>query len=204
LTNNGIISANGASATGEGGGGAGGSVYVTTATLAGSGVFTANGGSNTNQNGQGGGGGRVAIYYAGPSNFTGFSTSVAAGGTPSGSVGTVVFFDTSSVNDNLDVYQDFTVPANSTVTYNSITVRNGAVMTIGGGSTVNVTAGVLVTANSSIILQSINNSAQVNGTWQGTGVTLNAASVQVDPGSSINADGQGYTGSWLARVPAYQ
>jgi len=108
-------------------------------------------------------------------------------------VGTVVFFDTSSVNDNLDVYQDFTVPANSTVTYNSITIRNGAVMTIGGGSTVNVTAGILVTANSSIILQSINNSAQVNGTWQGTGVTLNAATVQVDPGSSINADGQGYT-----------
>jgi hypothetical protein len=32
----------------------------------------------------------------------------------------------------------------------------------------------------------------VNGTWQGTGVTLNAGSVQVDPGSSINADGQGY------------
>jgi RHS repeat-associated protein len=193
LTNNGIISANGASLTGEGGGGAGGSVYVTTATLAGSGVFTANGGSNTNQNGQGGGGGRVAIYYAGPSNFTSFATSVTAGGTPSGSVGTVVFFDTSSVNDNLDVYQDFTVPANSTVTYNSITIRNGAVMTIGGGSTVNVTAGILVTANSSIILQSINNSAQVNGTWQGTGVTLNAATVQVDPGSSINADGQGYT-----------
>jgi RHS repeat-associated protein len=192
LTNNGIISANGASATGSGGGGAGGSVYVTTATLTGSGVFTSNGGANLNQYGLGGGGGRVAVYYAGPTSFTGFSTSVAAGGTPSGSVGTVVFFDTSSVNTNLDIYQDFTVPANSNVTYNSITVRNGAVMTVGGGSTVNVTAGVLVTANSSIILQSINNSAQVSGTWQGTGVTLNAASVQVDAGSSINADGQGY------------
>ena len=71
-------------------------------------------------------------------------------------------------------------------------------MTVGGGSTVNVTAGVLVTANSSIILQSINTAAQVNGTWQGTGVTLNAASVQVDPGSSINADGQGYR-RWLDR-----
>jgi RHS repeat-associated protein len=192
LTNNGIISANGAPVTGSGGGGAGGSVYVTTGTLAGAGIFTANGGTNTNQYGAGGGGGRVAVYYAGPTSFTGLTTSVTAGGTPSGSVGTVVFFDTSSVNDNLDVYQDFTVPANSTVTYNSITIRNGAVMTIGGGSTVNVTAGILVTANSNLILQSINNSAQVNGTWQGTGVTLNAGSVEVDPGSSINADGQGY------------
>jgi RHS repeat-associated protein len=192
LTNNGIISANGASLTGEGGGGAGGSVYVTTATLAGSGVFTANGGSNTNQNGDGGGGGRIAVYYAGPTGFTGLTTSVAAGGSPSGAVGTVVFFDTSSLNSNLDAYQDFTVPANSTVTYNSITLRNGAVMTIGGGATVNVTSGILVTGNSTMVLQSINNAAQVNGTWQGAGVTLNAGSVQVDQGSSINADSQGY------------
>ena len=29
-------------------------------------------------------------------------------------------------------------------------------------------------------------------TWQGSGVTLNAASVVVNAGGSINADGQGY------------
>src|SRR5271163_2794144 len=46
-----------------------------------------------------------------------------------------------------------------------------------------------------MVLQSINNAAQVNGTWQGAGVTLNAGSVEVDSGSSINADGQGYVAS---------
>ena len=82
----------------------------------------------------------------------------------------------------------------ATGTYNltSLTVENGAVLTIGGGSTVTVSGAVLVTANSSVVLQSINNAAQVNGSWQGAGVTLNAATVQVDAGSSINADGQGY------------
>jgi hypothetical protein len=49
-----------------------------------------------------------------------------------------------------------------------------------------------VTGNSTILLQATNTTAQVNGMWQGAGVTLNAGSLQVDAGSSINADGQGY------------
>ena len=110
----------------------------------------------------------------------------------SGSVGTVAFFDTSATNNNLNVYQNFPIAANANVTYNAITVRNAGILTIGGGATVNVTTAITVTANSSIVLQSINNAAQVNGAWAGAGVTLNAATVQVDAGSSINADGQGY------------
>ena len=196
LTDNGVISANGQSVSGSGGGGAGGSIYVTAGSLAGAGAFTANGGSNSSPYGDGGGGGRIAVYFNSATNFTGFSNSTTLGGSSAGDVagtnGTVVFFDTSVTNDNLDLYQDFLIPASSTVTYNSITVNNGAVLTIGGGSTVTVTGGVLVTDNSSIIFESINNTAQVNGTWQGVGATLNAASVQVDSGSSINADGQGY------------
>src|ERR1019366_2473445 len=58
-----------------------------------------------------------------------------------------------------------------------------------------VSNGILVGGNSSIVLQSINNSAQVNGVWAGVGVTVQAGSVQVDPGSSINADAQGYLSS---------
>jgi YD repeat-containing protein len=198
LTDNGVISANGQSVSIGDGGGSGGSVYVTTGTLAGAGVFTANGGSNSSTNGagNGGGGGRIAVYFNSATNFTGLSNSIAAGGSSAegiaGTNGTVAFVDTSVTNDNLDIYQDFMIVANSAITYNSINVRNGATLTIGGGSTVNVTGGVLVTGNSSIVLQSINNSAQVNNTWQGVGATLNAATVQVDPGSSINADGQGY------------
>ena len=229
LTNNGIISANGqAVLPSQGGAGAGGSIYVTTAVLAGSGSFTANGGSNTTPTLSGsaaGGGGRVAIYYSGPTTFTGFATSTASGGIftgqqtgYAGTSGTTVFFDTSVSNSNVSVYQSgFQIPANSTVQYNSMTVANGsavtvgngstinlsgslnvtsgAVLTIGGGSTVTVTNGVTVTGNSSIVMQSMNNTGKVNGAFVGVGVTLQAGSVQVDAGSSINADAQGYISS---------
>ena len=78
---------------------------------------------------------------------------------------------------------------------NSLTVNNGATLAVGGGSTLSVTAGVTVTGNSNIVLQAVNTAAQVNGSWQGAGVTFNAATLQVDAGSSIVADGQGYLGS---------
>ncbi len=202
LTDNGVISANGGNLVGyQGGGGSGGSVWVTTAVLAGSGVFTANGGTGGEA---AGGGGRIAVYYNAPtSSFTGFSTSTSNGGScqtqcangtsSAGAVGTAAFFDTSSANDNLMVDQDLTIPAGTTVSYNSITVQPGALLTIGGGSTVTVANSL--TVSGTVVAQSINNSALVNNTWQGSGVVLNAASVVVNMGGSINADGQGYAAS---------
>ena len=77
----------------------------------------------------------------------------------------------------------------------SLIVENGATLTIGGGSTLTVTAGVTVTGSSSIVLQGLNTSVEVNNAWVGTGVTVNAAAIQVDAGSSISADGQGYLGT---------
>jgi hypothetical protein len=74
----------------------------------------------------------------------------------------------------------------------SLTVQSGAVLAVGGGSTVTVANVVTVTENSSVVLQSINNSAQVAGAWVGAGVIVQAGSVQVDAGSSISANGQGY------------
>jgi hypothetical protein len=202
LTNNGVISANGGNLVGyQGGGGSGGSVWVTTAALMGSGVFTANGGTG----GEGaGGGGRVAVYYNAPgSNFTGFQTSVSNGGScgsqcsngtsSAGSVGTAAFFDTSAANNNLMLYQYLTIPASTTVSYNSITVQPGAFLTVGGGST--VTVANALTVSGTVIAQSINNTAQVGGSWQGSGVTFQAGSVAVNTGGSINADGQGYVAS---------
>ncbi len=100
----------------------GGSVYVTTATLAGTGSFTANGGSNTiptNNGSAAGGGGRVAVYYSGPTTFSGFTASTASGGAYTGTQtgyagtnGTAAFFDTTSPKNNVTVYQHFEVPAN--------------------------------------------------------------------------------------------
>ncbi len=92
---------------------------------------------------------------------------------------------------------DVVISANTTwpttsYSVTSLTVQSGAVLTVGGGSTVTVANGITVSGNSSIVLQSINNTAQVNSVWAGAGVTLQAGSVQVDAGSSINADGQGY------------
>src|SRR5580698_232459 len=56
----------------------------------------------------------------------------------------------------------------------SLTVNGGATLTVGGGSSVTVTGAVQVTGNSNIVLEAANNTGQVNGTWQGTGVTINA------------------------------
>ena len=193
LTNNGTISANGGYGGNESGAGSGGSVYVTTGTLTGSGVFLANGGGSQAAV-LGGGGGRVAVYYASAGNFTGFTTSTAAGA-PQGGNGSVIFSNNSTPNQALYVYQQSTLPANTVSTFDSVTVENGGTLTIGGGATLQVTGAITVTGNSSIVLQSINTSAKVNNKWQGSGVTIDAASIQVDHGSSISADGQGYTGS---------
>jgi hypothetical protein len=201
LTNNGIISANGqAVLPNQGGAGAGGSVYVTTAGLAGAGSFVANGGANTTPNLSGaaaGGGGRVAVYYSGPTTFTGFAASTASGGVYTGtqagyagSNGTAVFFDTSSRNSNAAIYQHYEVPANASVQYNSLNVANGASMTLGGGPQVTVTQALQVTGT--ITALSTNNTAQINNKWLGKGVVITAGSMQIDASGSINADAQGY------------
>ncbi len=197
MTLNGTISANGGNAESSGvypsGAGSGGSVYVTAGTLAGSGTFSANGGAGV----YGGGGGRVAVYYTSAANYSGFNASVANGSANGGQNGTVLFANDSQANPDLNITNLFFISAGTTATFNSITVNNGGTLTIGGGSNITVTNGILVTGNSAIVLQSQNNAALVSGKWQGAGVTINAASVQVDAGSSINADGQGYVAGAL-------
>ena len=202
LTNNGVISANGGAESGNGfaGGGSGGSVYITTASLVGAGVFSAIGGLNPTMDGDGGGGGRIALYAGNSSGFTGFTALTAAGGTvlnpnasSPGAAGSVVFFDTSGSNSSMTVYENFSLPAGTAVTYDAVTVQPGALLTIGGGSTVAVVNALSVSGT--IVGQSANNAAQVNGTWQGSGLTLSAGSVQINTGGVINVDGQGYVQS---------
>jgi len=87
----GIITADGgagAATSYNGGGGSGGGVLISASTLSGSGMITAKGGSGS---GGSGGGGRIAVYYADKTGFTGSAT--AAGGTSSanGTVGTVYY-----------------------------------------------------------------------------------------------------------------
>jgi hypothetical protein len=55
------------------GGGAGGTIYLTTTDLTGSGLLRANGGSANGTLSGGGGGGRIAVYYSGTGNYSGSS-----------------------------------------------------------------------------------------------------------------------------------
>lgn len=190
LTNNGAISANGSDAGGISGAGAGGSIYATVGTLSGSGTFTANGGTGS----YGGGGGRVAVYFQAGSGYSGFTGSTATGGAGSDD-GTVIFSDNSQANLRLYVGKKFPIDNDTTATYDSITVDSGGTLSIGGGSNITVTNGITVTGNSTLLAQSKDNAAQVDSAWQGRGVTISAATVRVDAGSKISADGQGYAGN---------
>jgi hypothetical protein len=90
LTNNGVISADGASAVccigDAGGGGAGGSINLTLGTLAGSGTISSDGGTSDSNAAGGGGGGRVAIRLTqGGGTFASFGEeNITATGGPLG------------------------------------------------------------------------------------------------------------------------
>ena len=92
LTVDGSVSANGNDGNFYGGGGSGGSIYITTNTLTGSGNIAAVGGSSTDEgsvgDGGGGAGGRIALYYA-TSTFTGTMSVYGGLGYNNGEAGTI-------------------------------------------------------------------------------------------------------------------
>ena len=83
----GKISANGGAGEANSGGGAGGSVWLTAETLAGSGIISANGGAGNGTAG-GGGGGRIAIY-CNTNLFTGVISAYGGAGSVGGGAGTI-------------------------------------------------------------------------------------------------------------------
>ena len=79
-TVNGTISANGkTTASNLDGAGSGGSVWLTTASLAGAGTIRANGGEGTVAAASGGGGGRIAVYLTGSDSFGSVSVEAFGG-----------------------------------------------------------------------------------------------------------------------------
>ena len=85
----GAISADGSRGlTGGSGGGAGGSLWITTAGLSGSGSITADGAPGELPNGGGGGGGRVAVYYT-SNSYTGIISAKGGAGYVNGGAGTI-------------------------------------------------------------------------------------------------------------------
>ena len=164
-------------------------------TLTGSGKFTANGAPGPYY-GVGGGGGRIGVYYAEGSGFGGFVSSTATAGpvregSPLAQDGTVLFLNTTE-NHLRVVAQRFELGEDTDVSYGALSVENGGSLTIGGGSVVNISGTLSVTGNSVLTLQGKNTADQVGGQWAGVGVTIHAGNVQVDTGSKISADGQGY------------
>lgn len=90
LTLNGVITANGVTGSGAfgSGGGSGGSIYITTATLAGTGTIDADAGNGfhgASGDSGGGGGGRIAIYYVTDSNS--IAANLGSGNVAGGSKG---------------------------------------------------------------------------------------------------------------------
>ena len=77
---------------------------------------------------------------------------------------------------------------------NSLTVSNGATLTIDAASTISVTGTLHIEGNSKIVLKSKDAAGQIDGQWQGSGVTINAGNITIETGSKISADGQGYVG----------
>jgi hypothetical protein len=82
-----ISAAGGAAISPNFGGGSGGSIWLTAATLAGAGVISANGGAG-NGLGGGGGGGRIALQYS-TNVFLGVLSAFGGGGYTSGGAGTI-------------------------------------------------------------------------------------------------------------------
>jgi hypothetical protein len=89
LTLNGVVTANGNAALIEGGGGgAGGSVWLTARSFGGNGMIFANGGPGEPDQGGGGGGGRIAVYSL-SNTFSGMIGAYGGAGASPGGAGTV-------------------------------------------------------------------------------------------------------------------
>lgn len=167
------------------GGGSGGSIWVTTSTLAGAGRFTADGNNK-------GGGGRIAVYYHDGTGFTGFLTSSVAGA-DSAQDGTLLFLDASVPNYGVLIAQRFACAANSALHFGALTVTDGAKVELGGGSELVVDGDLTIGGTSTVYAYGTNVSAQVAGSWTGAGVRISAKNLLLETGSAITADGCGYT-----------
>lgn len=168
ITINGTVSANGGSgvAAKQGGGGSGGSLWLSCNQLAGSGLVSADGGTGGSHgnwdSGGGGGGGRVKFAYA-SSSFAG-TVSVAGGAAGSGTpVAQAGYPGTFSFPDGADltVKRSFALAPGS-YSFPSLVVQSNAILSCQGD--VATTSGVVITSST----------------------------VTIDQGGVLAADGQGF------------
>ncbi len=185
LTVDGRISANGAAPSSKTGAGAGGSVYITTGTLAGTGSLQAKGMDGTPgayiDNSAGGGGGRVAVHYT-TSTFTG--TALATGGVgrnvQGGAAGTVGLFDESNpaqvvlrAGHNWRFEEE-----DAGINYWDILLSNTVTALEANITSVSAANSIVVGGTSTFTLNSI--------------TSLTALTITVEASAAISADGKGY------------
>jgi len=140
ITIDGVIRANGSDGNAAdygGGGGSGGSVYITSASLAGSGSVLAEGatgGSGVNDPGAGGGGGRVSMKFTVSDSFSGSGTISVAAGSP-GNPGE----GTSIVKDPL-----FQTDSSDTMTRHKISTASDHTISFGAPAAVDDSADTII------------------------------------------------------------
>ncbi len=118
---------------GSGGGGSGGSIWISAVRLTGSGMITARGAAAPCDTGGGGGGGRVSLTYD-TSNFSGEITAHGGGGNEGGGAGTVWIDDRSGLKpvlvlDNGGLVGAATESSGELVIPGDLVIDNGANLT---------------------------------------------------------------------------
>lgn len=94
------------------------------------------------------------------------------------------YFARASAFDDITISAD-TSWAAGTYNYNNITVNNGATLTIAGNSVVHADTTILLEGDGKIVAQ--------GDTINNKGVEFEATTLTINSGSSISANGQGYT-----------
>jgi hypothetical protein len=177
----GMISANGGDAAPQGGGGGcGGSIWLTAARLAGSGTISANGGSANPLLGGGGGGGRIAIYYS-TNLFTGGTSAHGGDGASAGGAGTI-YRQPSGESGHLLVDnggRNGTTPLMFISGTQDLTIGGGAVAQLSGASPFR-----------DLLIKS---SGWLTVPQQQSTLTLNVTrDATIEPGAGIVVDGKGH------------
>ncbi|MBW2172418.1 MAG: DUF2341 domain-containing protein, partial [Deltaproteobacteria bacterium] len=176
LTVNGTISANGGNATATNhGGGAGGSMWISTDTFAGSGFVMADGGGGNNAGG-GGGGGRISLQWTAGGGKRTFNGVISAKGGARGLYG-----GTQEDGKNGTIY----VPSGLwNELWNATYPLNGDVALVPGTHDI---AHLHITNNATLECQ-----GDPDDGPDGSGVIINATDIIVDSGSGILVDGLGF------------
>ncbi|MBT7281884.1 hypothetical protein HN832_00555, partial [archaeon] len=137
----------------NGGGGSGGSIYITTRNITGNGTITANGGGTGSGSSSAGGGGRVSIILTNATDFVSFTGTITAfgGNTASDAAAGTIYKETASQapetgtliidnNDRTMVLGVYTLMVNETVhQFSNITILNNGYLAVDGNDTLNFT-----------------------------------------------------------------